>query len=59
MKKKKKVWIVEFEEPSESLVNDEHFGILEIEEDGIVWYFYGRRLVIFPWRLIEKKEVEE
>ena len=53
MKKKKRVWVVEFEEPTDDLVNDEWFGILRIEKDGVVHYYHRTRTVWFKWKLKE------
>jgi len=57
MKKKKRIWVVEFEEPNGDLINDEWFGIMSVEKDGIVHYYHRRKSLLLGWKLREIKEV--
>jgi len=55
---RKKVWVVEFEEPDEDILNSLEYGIIGVDDEGIVQWYYGNKEVLLPWRVIEKREVE-
>ena len=59
MKRKKKVWVVEFEEPEDRLVFDDlEFGVLEVDEGGLAHWYYGSKTYWLEWKVLELKEVE-
>jgi len=54
---KRRVWVVEFEESNEDLMNDYNFGIIKVTDEGIVYRYHGIKEILLPWKVIEKKEV--